>query len=162
MTTINAATAATYKVGDTDQRPWGSYVVTGVGTTATGEEFCTKDITVTPGHILSLQSHEFRREHWVVKSGTLTVILNDKRLTLQPGESVDIPRQAIHCMANLTAAPCIVSELQEGICREADISRYVDANGRETEPLTCPIAEASVAHYTRVTNEIASLFGGKK
>lgn len=147
----------TYHVGETDTRPWGSYIVTDVGTSATGEEFCKKDITVAPGAALSLQSHDLRRETWTVKSGTLTVILDDKRLDLQAGQSIDIPLQAIHCMANLTSAPCLVAEIQIGICREADIKRYVDTNGRKTEPLTTPTAQASVALYHQISDEIRQL-----
>lgn len=154
---MTSALTDAYKVGDTDQRPWGSYVVTGVGLNAAGEEFCTKDITVAPGKVLSLQSHELRRERWTVKSGLLTVVLDDQLLTLQEGESIDIPLKSIHCMANLTKSFCVVSEIQEGICREADIKRYVDANGRQTETLTSPLAEASITHYTRIMNEISRM-----
>jgi len=150
-----------YKVGDHDVRPWGEYVVTGVGRNAQGEEFCTKDITVKPCGILSLQSHDERRELWTVKSGVLTVVLDEQRLTLQPGESIRIPLQALHCMANLGEVPCVVSELQEGICREADIRRYVDAAGRKTEPLTTQAAKASIAHYNAIVAEIAALIAAK-
>ena len=145
-----------YKIGDRDERPWGSYVVTGVGHNQAGGEFCTKDITVKSGGILSLQSHDQRRELWTVKSGELTVVLDEQRLLLKAGESVKIPLGAIHCMANLGTAPCVVSELQEGVCREADIKRYVDANGRKTEPLTTPSAKASVAHYRAIEAEMAA------
>lgn len=146
-----------YKVGDYDKRPWGEYTVTGVGTNDAGEEFCAKDITVNPGSILSLQSHGQRREKWTVKSGTLTVVVDEKRLDLAPGESIDIPLRAIHCMANLTRAPVVVNEIQEGLCREADIKRYVDANGRKTEPLTSPTAQVSVAHYNAIVAEIQQM-----
>lgn len=146
-----------YVVGDAEERPWGRYVVTGAGHTPAGEEYCTKDITVLPGKILSLQSHDQRREEWTVKSGILTVVLDDRRLVLQAGESVDIPLQAIHCMANLEAVPCVVSELQQGVCREEDIRRYVDANGRKTEPLTTPTARASVDLYNKIVEELSGI-----
>ncbi len=154
---MSAAFTEQYKVGDTDQRPWGSYIVTGVGYNAANEEFCTKDITVKSGGILSLQSHDQRREKWTVKSGTLTVVLDDQCLTLEAGQSVDIPLGAIHCMANLGMQECVVGELQEGICREADIKRYVDANGRKTEALTTDAMKASVAHYNVIAEKIAAL-----
>ncbi len=145
---------AAYKIGDTDNRPWGTYTVTGVGMNKAGEEYCEKSITVNPGQALSLQSHEYRREHWTVESGVLTVISDDQRLELKAGQDVRLPQGAIHCMANLGKEPCIVKELQEGLCREDDIKRYVDSYGRATETLTSPKAEASIALYNGILSEI--------
>ena len=154
----NAALAvnalAAYKVGDMDRRPWGTYTVTGVGTNENGEEYCEKSITVNPGQALSLQSHEHRREHWTVESGVLTVICDDRRMELEAGQDVRLPQGAIHCMANIGKEPCVVRELQEGICREDDIKRYVDSYGRATETLNSPKAEASIALYNAVLSEI--------
>ena len=42
-------------------KPWGSYEVL-----HTGDNYAIKKIIVKPGGILSLQSHKFRSEHWVV------------------------------------------------------------------------------------------------
>jgi mannose-6-phosphate isomerase-like protein (cupin superfamily) len=121
-----------YRVGDMDIRPWGSYTVTAVGVKDTGEESCVKEIQVNPGHILSLQSHEHRREHWKVMSGVLTVVLDGQRITLKAGQDVRVPKGSIHCMANLGAVNVVVQEIQQGICREEDITRYMDAYGRGT------------------------------
>lgn len=150
----NAAVLKEYQVGDSDKRPWGSYVVTAVWTNDKGEEVCEKDITVEPGKILSLQSHKFRRENWKVTQGTLTVVLDDRRIELQAGENIDIPLEAIHCMANLKDAPCVVHEIQEGLCREEDIIRYVDSYGRGTESVAGGKGEASVALYREIMKEI--------
>lgn len=152
---MTADFTAQYKAGDSDQRPWGSYVVTGVGYNAAGEEFCTKDITVRAGGILSLQSHEQRREKWTVRSGALTVVLDDQCLTLQPGQSIEIPLGAIHCMANLSDAPCVVEELQEGICREADIRRYADASNRKTDAVLSGVAAQSARLYQDLVERLA-------
>lgn len=146
---------AKYAVGDRDERPWGSYVVTSLGTTDGGEEFCEKEITVQPGQILSLQSHEHRREIWTVKQGILTVILNDRRITLEPGKQISIPLGALHCMANVGVQPCIVHERQEGLCREEDIIRYVDAYGRTTQTTKSELIGDSVALYKAVSSEIS-------
>jgi mannose-6-phosphate isomerase-like protein (cupin superfamily) len=136
-TALKAATEKMdeYKTGDRDERPWGSYIVTGSGKTPDNEEYCEKEITVAPGKILSLQSHNHRRETWQVLKGKLTVILNDRYFELSRGETIHIPQGALHCMANTGSAPCIVFERQEGLCREDDIIRYVDAYGRNTEPV---------------------------
>ncbi len=122
-----------YNIGDFDTRPWGSYVVTNIGTTELNEEFCEKEITVLPGKILSLQSHRQRRETWRVISGTLTVVLDDRKVVLRQGESLFIPLGAIHAMANTSDQNCVVYEKQEGVCREEDIIRYSDAYGRADE-----------------------------
>lgn len=141
-----------YKIGDSDQRPWGRYTVTGVGTDS-GEEFCEKEITVDPGKILSLQSHNHRREVWTVAQGTLTVVVDDRRLTLDAGQSVDIPLTSIHCMANLGDIPCVVHERQIGLCSEDDIIRYADAYGRAETPPTGQI-KTSVDLYNAILEEI--------
>jgi len=146
---------AEYKVGDGDTRPWGQYVVTAVGENDGGEEFCEKKITVNPGQILSLQSHEQRREYWRVDAGTLTVLLDGERLVLEAGQDVEIPLQGIHCMANLSGTPCVVFERQEGVCREEDIKRYVDSYGRGTAGGDDPKIAASVKVYQDIATEIA-------
>jgi mannose-6-phosphate isomerase len=143
-----------YRVGDMDIRPWGSYTVTAVGIKETGEESCVKEIQVNPGHILSLQSHEHRREHWKVSSGVLTVVLDGERLTLKKGQDVRVPQGSIHCMANLSKEPVVVQEVQQGICREEDITRYMDAYGRGTAQSDDPRVKKSLTVYKALIAEI--------
>lgn len=145
-----------YQKGDRDTRPWGSYVVTNVGTTATGEEFCEKEITVLPGKILSLQSHEQRRELWRVVSGTLTIVVDEQKKILNIGDDIYIAQGSIHAMANTSDAPCVVFERQEGVCREDDIKRYIDAYGRVTEPSDHPAIGKAIAHYKSIMNAMRS------
>ena len=140
---------AIYKVGERDQRPWGHYVVTAVG-----DDFCEKEITVNPGQVLSLQSHEMRRETWTVVKGVLTVLIDGERSEVAAGKSVYIPEKAIHCMAALGDEPCTVKERQEGICREEDIKRYIDAYGRGTETARSPEAVKSIEAYNQILAEI--------
>ncbi|MCB1529595.1 MAG: phosphomannose isomerase type II C-terminal cupin domain [Rhodospirillales bacterium] len=142
-----------YKTGDSDTRPWGKYVVTNVGVTESGEDFCEKEITVHPGELLSLQSHELRREHWRVKEGTLTVIRDRKRITLEAGQDIEIAVRSIHCMANLGEVACVVHERQEGICREDDIVRYRDAYDRSAGTAESE-AKESLLLYTRILDEL--------
>lgn len=143
-----------YHVGDHDTRPWGTYEVTAVGRNPAGEEVCEKKITVLPQQILSLQSHELRRELWRVVEGELTVVLNDRRITLKQGEDINVPLGSIHAMANLADSPCVVFERQEGTCREEDIKRYLDVYGRGVEASTDPVVTASLAVYRDVMNEL--------
>ncbi|NCC22177.1 MAG: cupin domain-containing protein [Alphaproteobacteria bacterium] len=150
-------TMTEYRVGEGDERPWGSYLVTGVGACEDGEGFCEKEIRVNPGKILSLQSHRLRRELWVVREGLLTVIVDGKRIELRPGQSVIVPLHAIHCMANLTDELCVVFEKQMGICREEDIERYVDAYGRAASVSCDPRVSGSVRLYNEILAEIEEI-----
>ena len=143
-----------YREGDSDERPWGSYTVTAIGKTDSGDDFCEKEITVNPGQKLSLQSHQFRREHWRVKEGILTVIRDDEQLILGPDAEIDIPQGAVHCMANTGDTVCIVYERQEGICREDDITRYADPYGRASEPEKAPnIVKKSLLLYNQILTD---------
>ena len=118
-----------YRPGEKDTRPWGTWEVLETGT-ENGEEFCIKKITVSPGGILSLQSHKMRRENWTLLSGVLEVTRDKDIITLQPGETIDIPLGAVHRMANRGTVDAVVKEIQRGICREDDIFRYEDIYGR--------------------------------
>ena len=147
------AQSSDYTIGDFDRRPWGSYAVTGVGRTDDGQDYCEKEIIVAPGKILSLQSHKHRQEFWSVQEGSLTVICDSERKVLEKGQSISIPTGAIHCMANLGSAPCVVTERQEGICREDDIIRYIDAYERDTVQPDARV-EKSVVLYRDILEEL--------
>lgn len=119
----------TYHVGERDVRPWGSWEVLEVGVDGQ-EEYCIKKITVAPGGILSLQSHDYRREQWTVLTGHPTVTIGKDLFDLTPGQTVQIPTGTKHRMANRTDHEVIVLEIQRGICDENDIIRYEDIYGR--------------------------------
>ncbi len=107
-------------------RPWGYYTCLNEG-----EGWLSKIITVLAGHKLSLQSHNFRSEHWVVLDGTATVILEDKTYTLKKQKSIDIPIKAKHSLQNNTKETLKILEVQKGsIISEDDIIRYEDMYGR--------------------------------
>ena len=107
-------------------RPWGFYTCMSGGT-----GWLSKIITVAPGHKLSLQSHNYRSEHWVVLEGTATVILEDETLTLTKRQSVDIPLKAKHSLQNHTNETLKILEVQKGnYIGEDDIIRYEDMYGR--------------------------------
>ncbi len=108
-------------------RPWGHYVVI-----EDKERHKIKRIIVEPGHRLSLQSHEKRSECWVVVSGTATVEVQGKKLTVNEGETVTIPQGAKHRLSNTTTSPLEVVEVQYGTYTgEDDIVRYEDDYKRE-------------------------------
>lgn len=116
----------THLVHKTVYRPWGFYTVI-----AQGQGFLTKIIHVNQGQKLSVQSHNFRSEHWVVLSGTAKVVLEGKELILSPGHSIDIPLKAIHSLQNPYSEDVEVIEVQKGDpLIEEDIIRYEDMYGR--------------------------------
>ena len=116
----------THRIHTTVYRPWGYYTVLNHG-----EGYLTKMICVSRKGQLSLQSHNFRSEHWVVLSGIARVTLEDKVFMLKAGSSIDIPVKAIHSLANPYDNELKIIEVQKGDkLIEEDIIRYKDIYGR--------------------------------
>jgi mannose-1-phosphate guanylyltransferase len=115
-----------HRLHDEVHRPWGTYTVL-----QDSEAFKVKRIFVKPGHRLSLQSHKYRAEHWVVVSGVAEVINDDKRLTLNAGESTFIEAGHLHQLHNPGQIALEIIEVQTGsYLHEDDIERYDDYYGR--------------------------------
>jgi len=109
------------------QKPWGSYQIL-----EKGKNHLVKNIFVKPGGILSLQSHKYRSEHWVVVNGNATVTIEKKIQYLKSNESVFIPIHKKHRLANNTKEDLNIIEVQYGnILRENDIVRYKDIYNRK-------------------------------
>ena len=107
-------------------RPWGYYTCQN-----SGEGYLTKIICVLPHQKLSIQSHNHRSEHWVILEGTATIILEDKEIICNPGDSIDIPVKAKHSLQNHTSKELKIIEVQKGdYIGEDDIIRYNDIYGR--------------------------------
>ena len=80
---------------------------------------------------LSLQSHKYRSEHWIVVSGIATVTIDQKIKKVEEGSSVYVPCGAIHRMENLGSEPMTLIEVQTGsYFGEDDITRYEDIYAR--------------------------------
>lgn len=108
------------------ERPWGWYETVSV---APGHKI--KRIGVLPGCQISLQKHQQRAEHWVVVVGTATVTLGQQELTLTVGAHVDIAIGQVHRLANRSAGPVEIVEVQFGAyLEEDDIIRLSDDYGR--------------------------------
>lgn len=110
-----------------EQRPWGIYEV------LLDTENCkVKEITVDPGQKLSYQYHTKRREQWTVVKGTLTIVLDDKKVFRETGESISIPLGARHRAWNETDEPVTFIEVQTGTYfGEDDIIRIEDDYNRK-------------------------------
>jgi mannose-1-phosphate guanylyltransferase / mannose-6-phosphate isomerase len=107
-------------------RPWGWYQ-----TMDRGDGFRVKRISVKPGAKLSLQRHRHRAEHWVVVRGTVEVTVGNSVKTLHENESIYIPMQEIHRLANPGTEPIEIIEVQTGgYLEEDDIERIEDEFGR--------------------------------
>ena len=109
------------------QRPWGFYK-----TTVLNDFYQAKVISIRPGGQLSLQSHEFREEHWIVVHGNGTVQIDGSLLEVHCGSSLFIPRGAKHQVTNMDKIESlIITEVQIGsYLGEDDIIRYEDKYGR--------------------------------
>ncbi|MCI6716289.1 MAG: phosphomannose isomerase type II C-terminal cupin domain [Mollicutes bacterium] len=111
---------------ETISRPWGYYICKDKGI-----NYLTKIICVKPNQQLSLQSHKYRSEHWVVLEGNATVIKNNTTYNLTEGESIDISIDVKHSLQNKTNKDLKILEIQFGeILLEEDIIRYADIYGR--------------------------------
>jgi mannose-6-phosphate isomerase len=113
-------------VTTSDTRPWGSWHVLDEG-----DGFKVKRLVVSAGSRLSLQTHEFRAEHWVVVAGTATCTVGDDTIVLAPGDAVDIAIGQAHRIANQGDETLVIIEVQRGsYTGEDDIVRLEDDYGR--------------------------------
>lgn len=109
-----------------ETRPWGMFKV--LSETA---GYKIKEIVVTPGQKLSLQSHNHRAEFWVVIEGEAIVTVGTEEKLLKTQDSVFIPLGATHRLANPGATDLKIVEIQCGnYLGEDDIVRYDDIYGR--------------------------------
>jgi mannose-1-phosphate guanylyltransferase len=111
----------------TGYRPWGSFIILDEV-----EGYKIKRIEVKPGKRLSLQTHQYRNEHWVVVSGTATVTINDTTFSLHQNESTYIKAGDVHRLSNEANEPLVIIEVQVGsYTGEDDIVRLEDDYNRE-------------------------------
>ena len=108
------------------ERPWGWYETV---SEVPGNK--VKRIRVHPGQQLSLQKHHQRAEHWVVVLGTARITVGERVVDMSAGQHVDIAVGEVHRLANLTAEPVEIVEVQFGAyLGEDDIVRLQDDYGR--------------------------------
>lgn len=109
-------------------RPWGSFE-----SIEKKDNFQVKRISVKPGGKLSLQSHKFRSEHWVVVSGTAHVFRGDEEFELLENQSTYIPQGVVHRLQNKGDCVLNIIEIQTGdYLGEDDIERFEDIYGRDS------------------------------
>ncbi len=109
------------------ERPWGNYTVLDDAES----DHKVKRLVVHPGKRLSYQLHHKRAEHWFIVSGTATVTLDGTQHVLEAGQSIDIPLEGAHRIANEGASDVVFIEVQHGsYFGEDDIVRFEDDYGR--------------------------------
>jgi mannose-6-phosphate isomerase len=109
-----------------EYRPWGYYEVLVDET-----DHKIKRITVYPKQRFSLQRHGWRDEHWFVLSGTANITVGTSEKSCAAGQSIDIPRKALHRLCNLGDIDVTFIEIQRGeYFGEDDIERLEDDYGR--------------------------------
>ena len=119
----NHAAAAFHK---TVHRPWGSYTIL-----EDASDCKVKRLVVKAGHILSLQLHHRRSEHWTVVDGNAKVRIGEKEFLLERNQSAYIPMDTVHRLENPTSTDIHLIEVQCGdYFGEDDIVRLEDRYGR--------------------------------
>ena len=112
----------------TVHRPWGTYTVL-----EEGQGFKIKRIVVKPGASLSLQMHHHRSEHWVVVSGTASIVNGGEERYVRTNESTFIPPCTQHRLLNPGVVDLVMIEVQSGeYLGEDDIVRFDDRYGRHS------------------------------
>ena len=108
------------------QRPWGYYRVIH----EPSANLKVKELTVEPGHKLSMQRHERRAEFWFIAEGMATVYGIDTATDIElvgrfaQNQSLWIERGQWHQLCNERSQPLRVIEIQYGEdCVEEDIER---------------------------------------
>ena len=105
-----------------DWRPWGWFE-----SLVMADGYQVKRLHVYPGGELSLQSHEYRSEHWIVTAGQAVVQIEDREFILNPNHSTYIDVGQKHRLSNRSEFPLTIIEVQTGsYLGEDDIIRYKD------------------------------------
>ena len=107
-------------------RPWGMYT-----NLFRGKNFLIKELIIYPKSKISLQKHNHRSEHWLIKQGNPEITLNNKKLIKHKGSYIYIPSKAKHRISNTSSKIIKIIEAQIGFkLSENDIVRYDDLYGR--------------------------------
>ena len=111
---------------DHEKRPWGEFE-----TLYKSKEVHIKKLIVNPKSKLSLQSHKYRAENWIVLKGQALVTKGEEEIKLSQNESVFINIGEKHRLENNTNKELIILECQTGsYFGEDDIERFEDDFGR--------------------------------
>tara|TARA_B100000886_G_C20400520_1_gene482378 strand:- start:879 stop:1220 length:342 start_codon:yes stop_codon:yes gene_type:complete len=103
-------------------RPWGFYE-----NILVESNYLIKKITILPSSRLSLQSHSYRSEYWIVIKGKGKYVVGDNKFDFSEGNSIFIPQNVKHRLINDSSTNIEIIEIQKGEkISEDDIIRYQD------------------------------------
>ena len=109
-----------------EERPWGNF-----STLAYSDKYHIKEIRVKPGCSSSLQSHNHRKELWLVIEGNGEYVKGDLTLQIQKDSVCKIETNEKHRVCNTGTEDLVFIEIQTGEkFSEEDITRYEDQFGR--------------------------------
>jgi mannose-6-phosphate isomerase len=103
-----------------EKRPWGSFE-----RYTLNERSTVKLVYICRNKRLSLQYHNNRSEFWKIVKGPVKVQLGNETKTLRTGETVSIPKKAIHRLIG-AGTDAIILEVSLGRFNEDDIVRLED------------------------------------
>ncbi|RLI67266.1 MAG: mannose-1-phosphate guanylyltransferase/mannose-6-phosphate isomerase [Candidatus Gerdarchaeota archaeon] len=109
------------------EKPWGYYYVL-----YESEQYKVKELVINPKQRLSLQSHNYRSEHWIILEGYAKVTVDDNVSILKKDDSIYIPKKSKHRVENpYESTQLKILEIQTGEkLDETDIIRFEDDYGR--------------------------------
>lgn len=107
-----------------DFRPWGWYAV--LGEPDHEPIAAVKLLRVEPGGMLSLQTHQLRRERWMPVTPGLGAIIGEQTFELQIGCVYDIGVGVPHRLFDMAGSGGSVVETMYGTYDEDDIIRLKD------------------------------------
>lgn len=101
-------------------KAWGNYMIIDEG-----KDYRIKKLIIYPKKKISLQSHKFRTEHFVIIKGKAKVQINGEEFIFKRGESFFIPKKKKHMVENKSNKDLEIIEIQNGnYLDEDDIKRY--------------------------------------
>ena len=110
----------------TEIRPWGSITLL-----TAQAHFKTRQLTINPGHRLSLQLHHHRHETFTVVQGAAKITLEEREYLLQTGQTTACPAGTRYRIENVGVIRLVLIETVTGeYLGEDDIIRFQDDYGR--------------------------------
>lgn len=113
------------------EKPWGHYISV-YEDELDHTNIQIKTLTVLKDQRLSLQSHKYRKEYWIVVQGNPTVELANSKSDFFIGDMITIQPGVQHRLSNRYSDPVVIVEIQTGsYLGEDDIVRYEDDYNRD-------------------------------
>ena len=107
-----------------DIRPWGWFTL--LGEPDHDPIAAVKTLHVEPGGVLSLQTHQLRRERWIPLTLGLGAVIGDQEIELLVDHAYEVPIGVPHRLFDIRGTGGTVVEIMYGTYDEDDIIRLSD------------------------------------